>query len=326
MGIVMSRVMPTMEQPGSVDSSVVPKASGCGPSSCALGPHSVKTLDAQHLCTASFVSATIYYPENSDGKLPSIVIVPGHGCGEQVMAAWGPFYASHGIVAMTIGTPAPWSDFPGARCQTLLDASRALQSEDLRDGSVLKGCLDTESRAVQGYSWGGGGAQLAAIRDEKLKCIVALCPSDESSDDPQAQYSTSVPVLIICGEKDTSNGANPWDQYPKISATKLIFEVAGGDHFVANGPAGGTEHEAQHTASDCGMLCNYVCGTFCGCAPCFGQNVNGPSGYAKDNAPRGAIGGMALAWLQLFLLGNENARSQLAIKPDIATRFESTLV
>lgn len=145
--------------------------------SCALGPHRVCTLDAQHLCAPTFPSATIYYPE-SGTRLPSIVIVGGWGCGEQVQAAWAPFYASHGIVAMTIGTPAPLTDMCEERARALLDASAALQDENAREGSALVGRLDASSRAVQGYSLGGGGAQLAALRDPTLKCVVAICPDD----------------------------------------------------------------------------------------------------------------------------------------------------
>ena len=36
------------------------------------------------------------------------------------------------------------------------------------------------------------------------------------------------------------------------------------------------------------------------------------------------VGGVALAWLRLFLQGDETARSQLAIRPDIASGFESS--
>ena len=153
--------------------------SALGPTSCALGPHATGTQDARHLCGASFASATIYYPTSDGlGLLPSIVIVGGWGCGEQAMAAWGPFYASHGIVAMAIGTPAPWTDSPADRCKALLDASSALQSEHEREGSPLLGRLDVSRRAVQGYSLGGGGAQLAALTDQTLKCVIALNPDD----------------------------------------------------------------------------------------------------------------------------------------------------
>ena len=47
------------------------------------------------------------------------------------------------------------------------------------------------------------------------------------------------------------------------------------------------------------------------------------SGLAEDNAELGAIGNITLAWLQLFLQGEESARSQLLQQPGIASRFES---
>ena len=82
-----------------------------GPKSCALGPNAVETLNARHLSEThdSFSSATIYFPKTTDNAqlLPSIVIVGGWACGERAMEAWAPFFASHGIVAMTIGTPTP---------------------------------------------------------------------------------------------------------------------------------------------------------------------------------------------------------------------------
>lgn len=299
--------------------------------SCALGPHSVGTLDAGHLCTAHFSSATIYFPEGA-ANLPSLVIVGGWGDGEKVLAAWGPFYASHGIVAMTIGTPSPWKDFPQNRCQALLAASSALQSENIRADSPLQGRLDESRRAVQGYSLGGGGAQLAAKNDQTLRCAIALCPNDGRDFGPPipTELSVSVPVLIICGEKDTD--APPKDhasvQYRNISAPRLIFEVAGGDHYVANGPAGGIEAAGD----DCGELCNctaIICLAQCVsrermCVPCPSAVRTVPTGEATDSSPRGAIAGVALAWLQLFLFGDEGARSKLAARPDIATCFESS--
>ena len=99
-------------------------------------------------------------------------------------------------------------DSPADRCKALLDASMALQSEHEHEGSVLQGRLDVSRRAVQGYSLGGGGAQLAALTDQTLKCVIALAP-DEGYMFPSAhklsfpsQPPTAVPVLILCGEKD----------------------------------------------------------------------------------------------------------------------------
>jgi dienelactone hydrolase len=317
--------------------------SALAPSSCTLGPHAAGTQNARHLCNKSFTSATIYYP-TTDGLqlLPSIVIVGGWGCGEQAMAAWAPFYASHGIVAMTIGTPSPWKDAPAARCQALLDASLALQTEHERTGSVLQGRLDVSRRAVQGYSLGGGGAQLAALTDQNLKCVIAICPDDGkdmmwlSSAAHALSFpskpSAAVPVLIICGQKDTEAPAKTkaWSHYRQTSAAKLIFEVAGGDHYVGLGPAGGNSSELEAASDSIALCCNcsiaYACVFLCPnalwCAPCPNGTLNGSSGQASDHAPRGAIGGVALAWLRLFLLSDENARSQLVLRPDIASGFE----
>lgn len=304
-----------------------------GSSSCALGPHATDTLDAKHLCTASFTSASIYFPKIDGSQLPSIVIVGGWACGEHVMGAWAPFYASHGIVAMTIGTPSPWKDLPPERCKSLLDASAALQSENNRAGSPLQGRLDVARRAVQGYSFGGGGAQLAALQDPTLKCSIAICPSNGKGFNVAvpSELSASVPALIICGEKDdlAAPKSQAWCHYHNTSAPKLIFEVAGGDHYVANGPAGGIESDMGGGMHD---LCNCCCAVCClvmgcsrhlWCVPCPCGTMNGSSGHAKDDSPRGAIGGVALAWLQLFLLGDESARSKLAACPDIGSGFES---
>jgi len=259
--------------------------------------------------------------------------VGGWGCGEKALAAWGPFYASHGIVAMTIGTPSPWRDSPQDRCQALLAASSALQSENIRAGSPLQGRLDESRRAVLGYSMGGGAAHLAAKNDQTLRCAIALCPGDGKDFGPPipSALSASVPVLIICGEKDTD--ASPkdqaWVQYRNTSAPRLIFEVAGGDHYVTVGPAGGSEATGE---DECGMLCNCMaisCLMCCvsrerWCVPCPDAVRNTPTGEATDKSPRGAIGGVALAWLQLFLFGDEGARSKLATRPDIASGFESS--
>jgi len=306
-----------------------------GPTSCALGPNAVGTLDAQHLCTpsnernGSFSSATIYFPEleSDTSQLPSIVLVGGWGCGEKVLAAWAPFLASHGIVAMTIGTPTPWKDAPPARSQALLDASMALQSEHTRAASPLFDRLDVSRRAVMGYSLGGGGAQIAALNDPTLKCSVALCPHDgnEFGVPFPEELSASVPVLILCGDHDeeANSQTQAWNHYRKTTAPKLIFEIKGGDHFTANGPSGGNESEVASGAEPC-SLCNEIIASICwGWAPCPWGNYNGPSGHATEEAPRGAVGGVVLAWLQLFLLGEESARERLVARPDIAASFES---
>lgn len=304
-------------------------ATKLGPNSCALGPHSVGKLDAGHLCGKSFASATIYYPKGSGNtKLASVVIIAGMGDAEGSVAAWAPFVASHGMVAMTIAVAKPWTTLPPERAEALVDASKALQAEHTRAASPLHNRLDPSARAVMGYSLGGGGAQLAAVKDPQLKCCIALNPhsgTDVSLCDSGSfpdELSSTVPVLIICTEKDdiAEPKKHGWIHYRKTSAPSLIFEVSGGDHYTATGPAGGEDVEEAPCVC-CNMIFSYICS----CAPCPCGTMNTPSGHATNQAPRGAIGGMALAWLQLFLLGDKTARARLETRPDCASGFESKL-
>ena len=301
------------------------------PPTSALGSIPVVEYDAGHLCghcgdRRSFTSATVYCP-STGGSLPSVVLVGGWLCGERVLAAWGPYLASHGIVAMTVGTPAPHRDMPEDRCRALLDAGRALQTEHGREGSGLFGRLDPSRRAVMGYSLGGGGAQLAALADPELKCAIALAP--HSGKDFGARFpdklTDSVPTLFLVGSADKEAPARDMSRphYDMTGAPSLLLEIAGGDHYVVNGPTGGNERDFNGDA-ELGLCVNAVCSMFCGLAPCGGYgHGTGPSGVAAAGAARGAIGEVALAWLRLFLQGDEGARPRLLERPGIASGFES---
>ena len=65
----------------------------------------------------------------------------------------------------------------------------------------------------------------------------------------------------------------------------------------------------------------------CGYALVSNGFGTGPSGAfirdGLDNNERRAIGEIALAWLRLFLKGDESARSKLLERPGIASGFES---
>mmetsp|Transcript_19620 Transcript_19620/g.40999 ORF Transcript_19620/g.40999 Transcript_19620/m.40999 type:complete len:334 (-) Transcript_19620:38-1039(-) len=308
------------------------------PLSASLGGTPVFTYEAPHLCadSDSFISATVYCP-STGGSLPSIVIVGGWLCEEHVLAAWGPFLASHGIVAMTIGNSSPNCDLGPERCKALLDASKALQSENVREGSKIFGRLDTSRRAVMGYSLGGGGAQLAALDDPSLKCAIALAPDSYGHASFSQKLTDSVPMLFLVGNADSEapHMKQALPHYNMTTAPKLYFEIKNGDHFVVTGPSGGNRNDFESDRGFeicCNCLCTYSCadcvgprklGTLRLSAPCPRGYGTGPSGLASDNAPRGAIGGVALAWLQLFLQGDESARSRLLQRPGIASRFES---
>ena len=67
------------------------------------------------------MGATVYYPINKTELLASIAIKPRFTALPSSFDEWDPFYASHGIVGIIIGTNSIY-EFPEARAITLLDA------------------------------------------------------------------------------------------------------------------------------------------------------------------------------------------------------------
>ena len=131
-----------------------------------------------------------------------------------------------------------------------------------------------------------------------------------------------MPTLFLVGEKDTISPAGDfaWPQYRKTAAPSLIFEIAEGDHFAANGPSGGS---APPHSCWCCYLCNFWSTILCRCTPCPCITMDWPTGHATTSATRGsAVGRVALAFAQAFLLGDDRARPLLHARPEIARGFE----
>ena len=204
------------------------------------GPYNYATMDQNDGLRngPDYGNATVYYPTNASPPFASVAIVPGFFATQSSVEAWGPFLASHGIVSIIIDTNSLF-DQPSARADGLLDALETMRQENNRTASPLFDDLDTDQFAVMGWSMGGGGAQLAAVLDPNLKAVIALCPwlNNPSSSD----LDHSVPVLIFGGELDPT--APPvlhsdihYDLTPNTT-DKMLFEVANGNHSIANDPA-----------------------------------------------------------------------------------------
>jgi dienelactone hydrolase len=185
----------------------------------------------------AYFGATVYYPVNGTPPFASIAIVPGFNSFPESVEAWGPFYASHGIVAIIIGTNSIF-DFPEARAEGLLDALETLRQENIRTVSPLQGAIDETKFAVSGWSMGGGGAQRAAVLDNTIKGVVALCPWL-----PNPSLEHDSPVVIFSGENDAvappAIHANIHYDITPENTDKLLFEIENGNHSVANTPEGG---------------------------------------------------------------------------------------
>jgi hypothetical protein len=184
--------------------------------------------------------ATIYYPNNGVPPYAGIAIIPGY-CGvETDIQNWGPFYASHGIIAITLGTNNPCADWPAVRAVALLDAIETIKSENTRQDSPLNGKVDLSSFAVSGWSMGGGGAQLAASLDPSLKAVVGLCPWLDLNGFEESDLIHDVPVLIFTGQNDGIANSAEYGymhyQNTPSNTDKLFFEMTNSGHDAANAP------------------------------------------------------------------------------------------
>jgi dienelactone hydrolase len=186
-----------------------------------------------------YFGATLYYPVDYEGYLPSLILVPGFVSPESTVSEWGPYLASHGYIVMTIGTNT-LTDLPQDRANALLDAAITLQEENDREDSPVFQQVDISKIAVGGHSMGGGGAQIAATLNSSLKSIISLTPWIQQWLVSYDYLDHSVPLLIISGQSDTTapveSHANIHYDYTPNSTPKAIYEIENGNHSVGNYP------------------------------------------------------------------------------------------
>ena len=208
------------------------------------GPYNVESISEEDGMRngPNYSGATLFYPENAVPPFASIVIVPGYATLESSIQNWGPFFASHGIVTMTIGTNSIF-DQPEDRKDALLDALETMRYENSRINSPMYNSIDTNRFALGGWSMGGGGAQLAAVEDPSLKAVIAMCPWLNTLTLSSSDLNHSSPVLIFSGQIDAISPpgvhANVHYDFTPQSTDKLIYEIELASHLIANGPEGG---------------------------------------------------------------------------------------
>lgn len=182
----------------------------------------------------------VYYPTDAEPPFAAVAISDGFlgagGCGRTQTDAWGPLYASHGIVAMIVNTGS--SDQPAQRGAALLDGIAAFKAENDDSASPLSGNL-AGRYGTSGFSMGGGGTTYASQDDPTLLTSVAIMPWGPVSS------GITVPTLIICGASDgtascTSHGT-PAYRGIADSVPKMRVQVSGGHNGqpTAGGSASG---------------------------------------------------------------------------------------
>lgn len=197
------------------------------------GPLQVSTVTSGLRDGPAYGTQTLYVPQGAEPPLAAVAIVPGFNTPESSIQAWGPFLASHGIVALTIGTNTP-TDSAELRSSALLDALETLRAENARAGSPLEGKLAADRLGIMGWSLGGGGTLIAASSTPSLKAAITMAAYGPGAQYPQDQ----VPTLFLAGSADRNAGGQSQGMFASLPSTtpKLLFEVQGGPHEIGNDP------------------------------------------------------------------------------------------
>jgi dienelactone hydrolase len=206
------------------------------------GPYKVSMYTSGFKAPVTYGGATIYYPMDADPPFAMVVITPGFTALQSSIAPWGPFFASHGIVTMTIDTKTT-GDSVVQRSDEMWEALGGLKEENTRSGSPLMGKLDTSRCGLMGWSMGGGGTWIDAGKHPELKSAFSLAGHDSTAGGPTGVGASmiQVPTMLCAGEVDTPilGGGMSQPVYDAIPAStpKLLYEITGGDHYICNTPA-----------------------------------------------------------------------------------------
>ena len=240
-----------------------------------LGPYQVASF-TQLPTVPEFGDATLYFPANKAQGFGGVLISPGFFERQENISWWGNYLASHGFAVIIFDTN-ELRDLPPLRADALLAAIGLLRDENSRQGSAVRGKILEGSMAVMGHSMGGAAALLLA--NENGNEIKAAIPFTAGGL-PNANFSAvTVPTLVIAGEIDRLAPVNEhaWSHFQTLTnaAPRMYVEVEGGNHFIAN--TAEVENERLRPNIDAHEL----------------------------------VGGMAVAWLKLFLDGEEEYRELL---------------
>ena len=234
------------------------------------GPYQVAYYSS-YPAVPEFSAATIYFPANKGEDFAGVAISPGFVESQENMSWWGNHLASHGFAVLTLDTN-ELRDNPSLRADALMAAIEVLRNEGERMGGTLRGKILNDRMAIMGHSMGGGGTLIAAnAHSAELKAAIPFTPWQ-----PDGNFSAiSIPTLVIAGENDriapAADHALPHFESLSEDIPKMYFEIKDGNHFIAN-------------------------------------TDTGDGRLAPNIDVHDLVGGMSVAWLKLFVDGDEDYR------------------
>lgn len=239
--LAMSQVPPTppTDDPmGDCPSTAICRGEAPG-SYSGNGPYGSRSYTLSRFQTPG--GATVYYPSNAEPPYSGLVFTPPYTGTQAMFRAWGPFFASHGIVLVTMDTTttADTVDQRASQQKRVLDV---LKQENTRSGSPLRGKLDTSRLGAVGWSMGGGATWINSAEYNGLKTAMSLAGHNMTAIDLDSKGgNTRVPTLLFNGALDLTmlgglgQSIGVYNAIPR-GIPKVIYEVASAGHFDWGSP------------------------------------------------------------------------------------------
>jgi hypothetical protein len=184
--------------------------------------------------------ATVYHPTSGTPPYSAIVFCPPFTGTQPMYAAWGPFFASHGIIMVTMDsrTVADTVDSRATQQQQVVD----LMIKENTGSGPLAGKIDTSRIGVTGWSMGGGATWISGTVKQGLKTAMSLAGHNMTAINPAARGgSLKIPTIIFNGSTDATilgglgQSSGVYRSIPSPTP-KVIFEVSTAGHFSWGSP------------------------------------------------------------------------------------------
>lgn len=194
--------------------------------------------------------ATVYYPTNAEPPFSSLVFCPPY-TGTQIMYRdWGPFFASHGIVLVTMDSETTL-DTVDQRADQQREVLDFLKAESRNSRSPLYNKLDTSRMGVTGWSMGGGATWINSAEYPGLKTAMSLAGHNLTALNRSARGgNTRIPTLLFNGATDLTflgglgQSIGVYNDIPR-GVPKAIYEVATAGHFTWGSPTQASDSVAE---------------------------------------------------------------------------------
>lgn len=213
------------------------------------GPYRVDDFNLTRRETSSG-GATVYYPTNAEPPFSTLVFCPPFIGSQFMYDDWGPFFASHGIVLVTMDSTTIL-DQVVQRAGQQRDVLDVMKEENSDPRSPLYGKLDTSRMGVTGWSMGGGASWINSAKYPGLKTAMSLAGHNLTALDTDASgRNTRIPTILFNGTLDVTY-LGGWGQtsgvYRSIprGVPKVIYELSTVGHFAWGSPTAASDEVAE---------------------------------------------------------------------------------